>query len=168
MTIKPAGKGSATVVMSRRDYLVKVMSHLEYENCYQRLDEDPTGRFAEEVTSVLINVTDRKTINKKTFDYLWPQKQRTSPFYILPKIHKYGIQGHAPIVSSCGAPTEKNFPVLYVDFHLKPMVEKIPSYIKHTTNFLFKLNFIDKVPSGSLLVALDVILSIRISLIQKG
>ena len=39
ITIKPADKGSATVVMSRLDYLVKVMSHLENKHFYQRLDE---------------------------------------------------------------------------------------------------------------------------------
>ena len=42
ITIKPADKGSATVVMSRRDYFVKAMSHLENENFYRRLDEGPT------------------------------------------------------------------------------------------------------------------------------
>ena len=62
--IKPADKGSATVVMSRRDYVAKVMSHLENENFYRRLDEDPTERFAEEVTSVLYNMTEKHLISK--------------------------------------------------------------------------------------------------------
>ena len=123
ITNKPADKGSATVVMLRHDYLVKVMSHLENDNFYRRLDEDPTGRFAEEVTSALIDMTDKKTMNEETFDYLRPQKPRTSRFYILPKIHKDGIPWR-PIVSSCAVPTEGISQ--YVDFHLRPLVEKIP------------------------------------------
>ena len=41
ITTQPADKGSATVVMSRRDYFVKVLSHFENENFYQRLNKDP-------------------------------------------------------------------------------------------------------------------------------
>ena len=58
IVIKPTDKGSATVIMLRDDYLVKVMDHLENKNFYQRLDEDPTAQFAEEITSFLINLTD--------------------------------------------------------------------------------------------------------------
>ena len=64
ITIKPADKGSATAVMSRWDYmyLIKVMSHLENENFYQRLDEeDPMEQFAIEVTSMLIDTYDEQT-----------------------------------------------------------------------------------------------------------
>ena len=43
-----------------------------------------------------------------------------------------------------------------MDFHFKPLVEKLPSYIKDTTNFLLKLKSVGKVPLGSLLVTLDV------------
>ena len=132
---------------------MKVMSHLENENFYQRLDEDPTEQFAEEVTSVLIDMTDRKIINKETVNYHRPQKARTSRFYILPKIHKDGIPGR-PIVSSCGAPTERISQ--FVDFHFRPLVEKIPSYIKDATDFLLKLKSVGKVLPGSLLVMLDI------------
>ena len=41
------------------------MSHLENEKLYQRLDEDHTERFAEEVTSVLIDMMDRKRLIRK-------------------------------------------------------------------------------------------------------
>ena len=94
--------------MSRQDYFVKVMSHLENENFYWRLDEDPTEQFAEQVTSVLLNMTDRHAISKEILNYLPRQKPRTSWFYIVPKIDKDGIPGR-PTDSSCGAPTEKIF-----------------------------------------------------------
>ena len=149
ITIKPADKGSATVVMSRQDFLAKVMNHLEKKNFNRKLDEDPMERYAEEVTSFLQNMTDKQTINKEIFNYLRPQKPQTSRFYILPKIRKDGIPRRSTVLS-CGAPTEKISQ--FVDFYLKPLVVKTPSYIKDTTEFLLKLKSISKIASGSLLL----------------
>ena len=44
--IKKADKGSATVVMSREDYVSKVMQHLNIEQHYKKLQEDPTELFS--------------------------------------------------------------------------------------------------------------------------
>ena len=151
--IKPADKGSATVVMSRQDYLMKVMQHLDNRDFYERLEDDLTNQFAKETTSLLIYMMDRLIIDKETLNYLWPQNPRTSRFYILPNIHKDGIPGR-PIILSCGAPTENISQ--FVDFYLCPLVESIPSYIKDTTDFLCKLKSVGQIPKGSLLLTLDV------------
>ena len=42
IVIKKADKGSATVVMSREDYISKVMCHLDDREYYRKLNEDPT------------------------------------------------------------------------------------------------------------------------------
>ena len=151
--IKPADKGSATVVMSRQDYLMKVMQHLDNRDFYERLDEDLTNQFAEAVTSLLIDMMDRQIIDKEVLNYLRPQNSQTSRFYVLPEIHKDGIPGR-PIISSRGAPTENISQ--FVDFYLHPLVESMPSYIKDTTDFLCKLKSVGQVPAGSLLLTLDV------------
>ena len=88
IVIKSADKGSAWVIMFRDDYLVKVMDHLENNNFYQRVDEEPTKQFAEEITLFLQNLMGRRVINEETLKYFWPQDYRSSIFYILPKIHK--------------------------------------------------------------------------------
>ena len=44
----------------------------------------------------------------------------------------------------------------FVDSHLKPLVPKLPSYIKDTTYFLKKLDDLKELPPRSLLVTLDV------------
>ena len=95
----------------------------------------------------LKNMKDKEVIDKETFDYLRPQNTRTTSFYILPKIRKDGVLGR-PIVSSCGFHTEKISQ--FVDYHLHPLVTKIPSYIKDTIDFLLKLKSVGKVPPGSL------------------
>ena len=58
-----------------------------------------------------------------------------------------------PIVSSCRAPAENIS--LFIDYHLSLLVNKIPSYIKDTYDFLVKLNYMQNLPSECLLVTLD-------------
>ena len=92
-------------------------------------------------------------IDEDTKWYLTPKEPRTARFYHLPKIHKPDIPGR-PIVSSCGAPTKRISK--FVDHHLKPFVALTRSCIKDTTDFLQKLNGMEELPSGCILVTLDV------------
>ena len=93
-----------------------------------------------------------KVVSHFLCSFLRPKDIRTSWFYILPKLHKPGIPGR-PIVSSCGAPTEKISK--FIDHHLSSLVKKIPSYVKDTNDFLSKLLGVC-VTSDSLLATLDV------------
>ena len=72
---------------------------------------------------------------------------------MLPKIHKVGHPAR-PIVSSSGAPTENIS--AFVDYHLHPLVTKLPSYIQDTSDFLRKLQDLPALPDNTLLVTLDV------------
>ena len=53
IVIKPADKGSATVVMSHDDYVAEAMRQLIREEHYFLLDRDPTTKYAEEITKLL-------------------------------------------------------------------------------------------------------------------
>ena len=44
----------------------------------------------------------------------------------------------------------------FVDYHLQPLVHKLPSFVKDTNDFLNKLLIIGNLPANSLLVTLDV------------
>ena len=55
---------------------------------------------------------------------------------------------------SNGHPTERISQ--FVDYHLKPLVQTLPSYIKDTTHFLLKLQEPGTLPSNAILVTLDV------------
>ena len=70
-------------------------------------------------------------------------------FTCYPKIKKPGNPG-CPIVSLCGAPTEKISQ--FVDYHLRLHVETLPSSIN---NFLTKLQSLNNTPENTLLVTLD-------------
>ena len=43
-----------------------------------------------------------------------------------------------------------------MDYHLRPLVRTIPSYIKDTTDFLMKVQSLTNLASNNLLVTLDV------------
>ena len=104
--IKPADKGSATVVMSREAYLAEAHRQLMDQNYYCQLDQDLTTYHAEQITSLVRTMVTDRHISKETGKYLTPTNPRAARFYHLSKIHKPSHPGR-PIVSSCGAPTER-------------------------------------------------------------
>ena len=59
-----------------------------------------------------------------------------------------------PLFRPAGPPTENIS--LFVDYHLSPLVRRIPSYIKDANDFLLKLQDISNLPQESVLVTLDV------------
>ncbi|XP_041472561.1 uncharacterized protein LOC121421826 [Lytechinus variegatus] len=70
------------------------------------------------------------------------------------EIHKPGNPGR-PILSGNGSPTENIS--LFVDYHIKPLVSRAPSYIHDTPEFLRKLNDIkDQIPETAIIGTLDV------------
>ncbi|KAK3747117.1 hypothetical protein QZH41_006059 [Actinostola sp. cb2023] len=73
---------------------------------------------------------------------------------MLPKIHKPDIPGR-PIISGCDSPTEKLS--IYIDYHLKPLVPLIPSYIRDTKHFLSHIfSLPTPLPPDTLLATIDV------------
>ena len=103
---------------------------------YKKLDSDPTEEFSTKITQELKIMKENSHIDKNTFDYLKPDKPKVGRFYLLPKIHKVNNPGR-PIVSANGHPTEKISE--FVDFHLRPHVEALPSHLKDTTDYLQKM-----------------------------
>ena len=67
---------------------------------------------------------------------LKPVKSRTSIFYTLPKKHKVNNPGRL-VVSSVNSVTEELS--AYVDEFLRPSAEKLPSYIRVTSEFIKRM-----------------------------
>ncbi|XP_072041052.1 uncharacterized protein [Amphiura filiformis] len=75
---------------------------------------------------------------------------------MLPKVHKANNPGR-PIVSGCSCPTKQIS--RFVDYHLRPLVESLPSYIQDTTDFIKHINTLNEnapLPDNTLLVSADV------------
>ena len=94
-----------------------------------------------------------RLIDKHTRDLLIPHHLRPARFYLLPKIHKPGNPGR-PTVSSYSASTENIS--WFMDWFLQPFATSLLSYIQDTTDFLNRLSRLPLLPSGTLLVTLNV------------
>lgn len=125
--IKPADKGSGTVVMETTWYICECNRQLSDSIFYKRLTNDITADIQKRVTFYVNRMHKDNLINETTKQYLLQTEVRPGRFYILPKIHKPGNPGR-PIVSSNGHPTERISQ--FVDHYLQPLVHKLPSYIK--------------------------------------
>ena len=101
-------------------------------------NEDPTEDINKRVRFYLKILLANNVIDKQTHRYLTPENPNAGRFYILPKIHKPGNPGR-PIASANGHPTEKISE--FVSFHLNPLVQTLPSYVKYTTHLLNKQRF---------------------------
>ena len=139
--------------MDKTWYIDECNRQLTDTKFYQRLDEDITADIQKRVTFYLNRMHNDKRINDKTKQYLIQSDIKPGRFYILPKVHKPG-NPRRPIVSSNSHPTERLSH--FVNYHLQPLVHKLPSFVKDTNDFLNKLLTIGNLPANSLLVTLAV------------
>ncbi len=156
IVIKPADKGSAVVVMNIADYVQEAMKQLSDTKSYKKEDTNLTDQFNSEIKQELDRMLLAGEIGEKCHAYLYVKNPRTALFYLLPKIHK-GIlpPPDRPILSANDCPIERISQ--FVDFFLRPLVEKLKSYIKDTTDLIVKLASLGTPPPNCLLVTLDVV-----------
>ena len=141
--------------MDKKGYLQEAMRQLTDKEIYQPLPKDPTSAIIKKVNQSILEAHRKGNIDDVTKDYLLASgDERAGRFYLLPKLHKKGCPGR-PVISGCNTPTEKISS--FVDYHLRPIVPTINSYIKDTNDFLRKLKNIDTVPEGAILCTVDVV-----------
>ena len=150
--IKPADKGSAVVVMDRDHYISEAGRQLGDSTYYRLLDHDPTPEFAKEMSEGISEMHDEGHISMKNRDYLLVEHPTGGRFDFLPKIFKADTLGR-PIVSANGHPTEKISG--FVDLHLQPHIQNLPSYLKDTTDCLRRQDAQAPFQTDTLLVSMD-------------
>ena len=119
--------------MDKKGYLQEAMRQLTDKEIYQPLPKDPTSAIIKKVNQSILEAHRKGNIDDLTKDYLLASgDERAGRFYLLPKLHKKGCPGR-PVISGCNTPTE--IISSFVDYHLRPMVPTINSYIKDTNDF---------------------------------
>ena len=153
--IKPADKGSAVVIMNREDYIAEGLRQLGDTNFYKEVSDNFTKYHKKLVDLKVMHMLSSKEISQKCATYLTSGGERTSLFYMLPKIHKNKMPPKGrPILSANDCPTERIS--AFVDHFLRPRVRDIKSYVKDTTHFLNIIKAINNLPEDTLLVTFDV------------
>ena len=153
--IKRADKGSAVVFWDRNHYLKEAKNQLNDKNVYKKLTEDVEGPFEKIIKTVLQKVRDRRYISDNTLDYFLVNNLKQGRFYLLPKIHKRLQNVPARFVISISGYYTENISA-FVEFHLKPLVKKVKSYIKDTNNFYRKIAGLSPLPDDLILCTIDV------------
>ena len=142
IVIKKADKGSAVVLWDRNDYIKEAEKQLGDKSVYQKVNfkEKLLCELVDKSNSSFKELKRMGFISDKTlkyFTYEFKKATNLGKFYCLPKIHKRleNVPGR-PIISSCGAPTEKASE--FLDFHLKSIMQNGASYIKDSNDLKSK------------------------------
>ena len=101
ITILPADKGRATVILDKEDYIKKCNDHLDSGPCI-KLQKDPTEKIKREARTKLAILRDNGTMDHSLYFKLKPTDSQAPRFYGLPEIHKASIPVR-PIVSYSGS-----------------------------------------------------------------
>ena len=106
--IKPADKGSATVILDKDNYVKERERQLHNDYFYEETHTDLTGEVTHRVNLYVNNMFQRGQISQHTSKYLTKDIERTQQFYLLPKIYKdIPNPPGRPIVSGSGGPKRK-------------------------------------------------------------
>ena len=116
--------------------------------CFSKVRHRPFSNILK--FSLAVRLRDYETLKNLSSN----SEPKPGRFYILPKIHKQGNPGRPIIISSNGHPTERISE--FVDYHLKPLVQTLPSFIKDTTHFLLQLQKLGPLPDNAIVVTQDV------------
>ncbi|XP_069466482.1 uncharacterized protein [Ambystoma mexicanum] len=155
LTIKPADKGGAIVIMDSSYYTRRCLELLNDTVTYTKLDNDPLLRIKAIIQKAIDNALENNWIDSKTSQFLINKYPITPVFYGLPKVHKDNIN---PPLRPIVAGTDSIFDPLaiYVDRLLQPLIQEIPTYLKDTTDFLNCLQEIIALDTSCILFSMDV------------
>ncbi|XP_075450419.1 uncharacterized protein LOC142491563 [Ascaphus truei] len=152
---KKADKGGALVVQDYSVYKTEVLRQLENQECYIKLDMDPTVRYQTEIRGILQLGLNNLWISEEIVNFLTMKNPRRPVIYLLPKIHKslQNPPGRPIISATCSI----NQPLaVFIDTFLQPLVIKNKSYIRDTFDFLTKIRTVPLTGKNLIMVTMDV------------
>jgi hypothetical protein len=162
IVIKPADKGSATVIMDKAAYVTEVRRQLDNTKYYRELPRPIYLDNIPKINAILTDMANEKIISHKQLKFLRAtEADRQRVFYLLPKIHKPRdkwpqpdrMPEGRPIVSDCGS--ESYRVCQYIDSFIRPISVRHIAYIKDTYDFVAKVRH-QQVPIDALLITGDV------------
>lgn len=162
IVIKPADKGSATVVLDRSAYVAECRRQLSNSQYYRQIDAPLLHQNVGMINTILEEMRDDGYVTDKQLAFLRASdKDRQRIFYVLPKIHKppdsWPQPGRMPegrpIVSDCAS--ESYRVSKYIDAFLRPISVRHRSYIRDTYDFVEKIRS-TPIPKDAFLVTGDI------------
>ena len=163
VTILPADKGRAVVVMNTNDYTEKVNNLLNDGKTYQKITDkrrNPTSSTEKSLNKLLLQIkdqpaphdSDKKQLEPKLYHKLHSTDSTPASFYGLPKIHKDNVPLR-PIMSAIGSPTYELSK--YLANILSPL-QNNKYTVKNSASFVEKIRTMSVDPD-EILVSFDVV-----------
>ena len=132
--IKPADKGSGTVLWERELYIKEAERQLSSAN-YQKLGNSNLSQTCELIETRLSELARKGLISPAEKKAMTQHSPREAEFYLLPKIHKSKTNPPGrPIMSGNGHPTE--WISAWVDYKIQPLMLKLSTFVRDTTDLL--------------------------------
>jgi hypothetical protein len=162
ITVKPADKGGATVLLTTNNYNTEALRQLQDPHYYRTLDLPLTTTTHQQLTGILLDMRDKLQIDRKQFDYvLRPINQcKSRTFYLLPKIHKpidkwlnNLTPPGRPIVSDVDSVTY--YSAKLITQLLTPFPPTLASFVLNSQEFVNKIRG-QPLPTSTLLVTADI------------
>ena len=152
--IRPADKGSGIVVVDKEEYIKSLEEEMENSSSYEETDYHRTEEIHRKVKRLVSKMNRDGAISDELKQFLLPRYIQKVKLKGNPKLHKQNAP-YRTIVSGIDTPTEKLAEV--AEHELYEFVEKSSSYIRDTTDFIFKLQEIEEpLPENALLFCFDV------------
>ena len=151
ITVLPADKGRATVVMNTVDYNDKVEKMLSDTKTYQKLRKDPTTKLDRQHKSRLKRLRDNKELDQRTYDKLNTSHPQPPYARATVKIHKDPIKMRLLV---CSRDTVFYSTAQYMANLLSPLGKMANSYVKDSRDFCKK---IQDITTPGKIVSYDVI-----------
>ena len=136
VTILPADKGNATVVMEREEYDSKMMELL-LTSTYRELPKDPTQTMKNKISCTLRKYRKSKELPKTLYDSLRPSGCQPPRIYGLPKIHNPSVPLR-PIVSCINSPTHALSK--YISSIISPLAGQTDSYVRNSQHLVKEIS----------------------------
>lgn len=154
LLIVKSDKGNVTVAINKSDYHNKVLTLLNDELVYKKLNRDPTSNIIRQNNDLVKKLQRGRYIDDITAKKLKTYKGISPRLYGVVKIHKEDCPVR-PIVSTVNSPTSE-----LVKFITKILTVSFQEYnqfsIKNSAIFAAKVNDL-QLPDGYVLVSLDVV-----------
>ena len=151
--IKPADKGSGTVLWGRHLYIKEADRQLSLAY-YQKLECSKLTKTCKLIAKCLTDLNRKGLITSAEKKAMTQTNPREAEFYLLPKIHKSKTNPPGrPIMSGNGHPTE--WISAWVDYKIQPLMLKLPTFLKDTTDLLQHFANI-KLTANTRIISLDV------------
>ena len=80
MTILPADKGRATVILDTSEYVQKVTTMLSDKKTYEVLKKDPTAKIKKAFIDTILPWKKEETISKKLYKQIYPTSEQAPRF----------------------------------------------------------------------------------------